>query len=142
MKNNIAVIVCTAVLAVGANINSTQAKQVEGQVLAAPAAAPEPPEPPEPPSVAVANFDDAVGAYQLATGWGGQGGSASRPGRALVIPKETGDPKEFSETEEDLNVMARILEKAASGRDDKHPHAMGITLQGNYFGSPSVTKNL
>jgi hypothetical protein len=61
----------------------------------------------------------------------------------LVIPKETGDPKEFAETEEDLNVMARILEKAASGRDDKHPHAMGIAIQGNtFFSSPSVPKNL
>ena len=43
--------------------------------------------------------------------------------------------------EEDLKVMARILEKAASGRDDKHPHAMGIAIQ-NGFGSSSAPRNL
>ena len=63
MKKNIAVIVCTAMLAVGANFNSTQAKQVEVEVLPAPAAVPEPPETPETPipltiSVGLATFPD------------------------------------------------------------------------------------
>ena len=145
MKKNIAVIVCAAVLAVGTNLWSAQPNALETIAVADPAFAPEPPEPPEPRTIAVANFDDAVQAYQLVTGGGGQGGSAGRAGRALVIPKEAGDPKEFAEAEEDLNVMARILEKAASGRDDKHPHAMGIAIQGNTFfgsGSSSVPKNL
>src|ERR1043166_7905886 len=143
MKKQTAIIICTGLLAIGLNHGSAQPKRVEAKTLADPAFAPEPPQPPEPPRTAVASFGDEVGAYQLVTGWGGQGGSASRAGRALVIPKEAGDPKEFAETEEDLNVMARILEKAASGRDDKHPHAMGIAIQGNtFFGSPSVPKNL
>jgi hypothetical protein len=144
MKKNIAVIVCTAVLAVGTNFNSTHAKQVEVEVAVAPAAVPEPPDTPEAPIPPLANFGEAVQAYQLIPGMGGQGSSASRAGRALVIPKEAGDPKELKETEEDLNVMARILEKAASGRDDKHPHAMGIAIQGNLFGpgSSSVPRNL
>ena len=130
----------------GANFNSTQAKQVEVEVVPAPVAVPEPPETPETQIPPVANFGEAVQAYQLISGMGmgGQGSSASRAGRALVIPKEAGDPKELTETEEDLNVMARILEKAASGRDDKHPHAMGIAIQGNLFGSgsSSVPRNL
>lgn len=141
MKTHIAVIVCTTVLAVGANFNSSLAKQVEVEVLAAPVAVAEIPEPPETPWPAVANYGEAVQAYQLVSG-GGQGGSASRAGRALVIPREAGDPKELTETEEDLNVMARILEKAASGRDDKHPRAMGIAIQTGLFGSPSAPKNL
>jgi len=134
MKYNIPIVTCTALLALGVNLSSAQPKRVEARTLADPALAPEPP---EVPIVAVANFDEAVNAYQWATGTSGQSGSS----RALVIPKEAGDAKEFADLEEDMNVMARILEKAASGRDDKHPHAMGIAIQ-NGFGSASVPKNL
>jgi hypothetical protein len=139
MKKNITVIICAAVLAVGTNLSSAQPKRVEVEVVAVPAVAPEPPEPPRPVS---ADYRAAEEVYQLVTELGEHGGSASHAGRALVIPKEAGDPKEFAETEEDLNVMARILEKAASGRDDKHPHAMGIAIQTSIFGSPTVPKNL
>jgi hypothetical protein len=141
MKHNIAILTCTALLAVGMNVSSAQPKKAEAKTPTALALAPEPPEPPQPPAVAVANFDDAVDAYQLATGWGGQGGGASG-GRAMVIPREPGDVKEFADMEEDLNVMARILEKAASGRDGRHPHAMGIAIQTGVFGSSAVPKNL
>src|SRR5438093_28269 len=41
-------------------------------------------------------------------------------GRSLVIPKDSEDPKTIADTEEDLNVMARILEKAASTRDERN----------------------
>ena len=48
--------------------------------------------------------------------------------RTLVIPKDAADPKSLAETEEDLNVMAHILEKAVSS-DDRTPRAMGIPLR-------------
>jgi hypothetical protein len=130
MKNHIALIICTTMLAVGANPGSAQPERAER--LPEP---PEPPEPPELPQVALAQ------AYDVVTGVLAPGG-ASAAGRALIIPKEAGDPKEFAEMEEDLNVMARILEKAASGRDEKSRHAMGIPIHGNLFGSPTVPKNL
>jgi len=141
MKYNIPIITCTALMAVGINLSSAQPNRVDVEVVAVPAVAPEPPEPPEWPRAVAADERAAAEVYQLVTELGGRG-SAGRANRALVIPKEAGDPKEFAETEEDLNVMARILEKAASGRDDKHPHAMGIAIQTSIFGSPSVPKNL
>ena len=136
MKYNIAVI--TALLAVSINLSSAQPKKAEAKTPPTPALAPEPPEPPSPDAASYRQAEDAYS--QFVTAFGGQG--ASRANRALVIPQEAGDPKEFAETEEDLNVMARILEKAASGRDDKHPHAMGIAIQTDIFGSPAVPKNL
>jgi len=48
--------------------------------------------------------------------------------RTLVIPKDNEDSKELGETEEDLKVMARILEKAASTRDERNGQAMGILV--------------
>ena len=47
--------------------------------------------------------------------------------RTLVIPKSAGDARSFGEVEEDMNVMAHILDKAAS-RDDKSARAMGIRV--------------
>jgi len=46
--------------------------------------------------------------------------------RALVIPKDSDDTKSIMEVEEDLNVMAHILDKA--GNDDKAQRAMGIAV--------------
>lgn len=48
-------------------------------------------------------------------------------GRALIIPKEATDAKSLAEVEEDLNVMAHILDKAASD-DAKSARAMGIPV--------------
>ncbi|MGC3959495.1 MAG: hypothetical protein QM813_16575 [Verrucomicrobiota bacterium] len=58
---------------------------------------------------------------------------SSRSPRALVIPKDAGDPKSFAEVEEDLGVMAHILSKALNS-DDKAARAMGIAV----FGRASV----
>lgn len=52
------------------------------------------------------------------------GGGASK---ALVIPKEAGDAKSIAEVEEDLNVMAHILDKAVTS-DSKTTRAMGIPV--------------
>ena len=40
---------------------------------------------------------------------------ASSTGRTLVIPKDATDAKTIVDMEEDLNVMARILDKAVKG---------------------------
>lgn len=48
-------------------------------------------------------------------------------GRALIIPKDPADLKGLSEAEEDMNVMAHILDKAAS-EDRKSNRAMGIPV--------------
>lgn len=61
--------------------------------------------------------------------------------RTLVIPQEAADSKAISEVEEDLNVMAHILNKAVSG-DDKVARAMGITLYSRHFGSAPTPENL
>jgi hypothetical protein len=51
--------------------------------------------------------------------------------RSLVIPKDSGDAKNLAETEEDMSVMSRILEKAADDKGRKSEHdAMGIGVFG------------
>jgi hypothetical protein len=63
---------------------------------------------------------------------------ASAATRSLVIPKDSADVKNVSETEEDMSVMARILEKAANDKGRKAEHdAMGISVIGiNGSGMP------
>lgn len=48
-------------------------------------------------------------------------------GRALIIPKDPADLKGLSEAEEDMNVMAHILDKAAS-EERRSNRAMGIPV--------------
>jgi hypothetical protein len=67
------------------------------------------------------------GAY----GWSTSGGLGSSSKRALVIPKD-GEAKGVAEIEEDMGVMAHILDKAISN-DGKTSKPMGITV----FGLPS-----
>lgn len=61
--------------------------------------------------------------------------------RSLVIPKDAADAKSLSDTEEDMSVMARILEKAASGKSEK-----GERHAGHYIwavgSSGGTSKNL
>jgi hypothetical protein len=114
MKNHIAIITGIAGLAV-ANLGSAQPLEATAPPEAAP----------------VTLVQDVL------TGIG-----ASSAGRALIIPKEDADPKDFAEIEEDLNVMARILEKAAGGRDEQNRHAMGIAVYTSFIGAPQSLKNL
>jgi hypothetical protein len=125
MKKPIALIAGTAWLAVVANVGLAQLIQVET------------PEPPEPPEAAEAAAVAQV--YDVVTGmFGSSGGTA---GRTLIIPKEGGDPKELTDWEEDLNVMARILEKAVSSREARNRQAMGIWIHGGQASS-AMPKNL
>jgi hypothetical protein len=48
---------------------------------------------------------------------------------SLFIGAQTPDGAKLAETEEDMAVMARILEKAASGHDDRTERAMGIFVR-------------
>jgi len=78
---------------------------------------------------------DASRTYARTVGRGSsRSGSA---GRALVIPKDSSDLKGIGEVEEDMNVMAHILDKAASD-DRKSGRAMGIPVFGRFsFGGTS-----
>ena len=65
----------------------------------------------------------------------------SKPGRTLIVPVKSLDASITSALEEDLNVMARILEKAIERKsDDDNPKAMGIDLFS--MGSSSGVRNL
>jgi hypothetical protein len=67
----------------------------------------------------------------------------ARSGRTLVVPAGAPDPKIFAMMEEDLNVMARVLEKAVSPGGERGAHkAMGIEVNTFVFGSPSPARNL
>ena len=55
-------------------------------------------------------------------------GTAGRSDRALVIRFSDTDAKTLSASEEDLNIMARILDKAIFPGADAPPQAMGVTL--------------
>ena len=48
---------------------------------------------------------------------------------SLFIGAQSPDGAKLAETEEDMAVMARILEKAASGHDDRAERAMGIFVR-------------
>jgi len=62
-------------------------------------------------------------------------------GRALIIPKDPMDTKSLSEMEEDMNVMAHILDKAAS-EDRKSGRAMGIPVFGRFSWGGTSPQNL
>lgn len=72
---------------------------------------------------------------------GERGARATTSTRSLVIPKDSADAKNLTETEEDMSVMARILEKAANDKVRKSEHeAMGIGVFG--YSSGGTPKNL
>lgn len=128
MKKRFTQTLCTALLTVLAYPAFAQLQRVEVAV--------EPPEPPEPPEA-----PEAAAVAQVVDVVTGMFGPATTAGRTLIIPKEAGSPKEFTELEEDLSVMARILEKASTGREDRERHAMGIWVHSGLAGS-SMPKNL
>ena len=105
-------------------------------IAQAPEALPSPttvPKPPSAPKPAKALTLSAAPAWGLPFGKGG-----SRSSRTLVIPQGDFSPEKLADAEEDLNVMALILEKAVEQRtDDKK--AMGIDL---LTSSSSGMKNL
>jgi hypothetical protein len=67
---------------------------------------------------------------------------AAAAGRTLVIPKDAAEPKDLPLLEEDLNIMARILRKAASGPTEKSHSAMGIFVHNHPFGEGAAPQNL
>lgn len=99
---------------------------------------PEPPEPPQPPEPPVwSEFGDSIG-DALSTAYGSAYGIASdivalgsgRPAPALVVAGNI-EPAELVNLQEDLNVMARILDKASdkvTGAGQTHT-ALGIVIQ-------------
>jgi hypothetical protein len=76
-------------------------------------------------------------------GWGLQNsffkGGSSRGSRTLVIPQGDFSPEKLADAEEDLNVMALILEKAVEQRSDDEKRALGIDIMTS---SSSGVKNL
>jgi hypothetical protein len=100
------------------------------EALAALEAAPKPPGAPKPPKALNLRAEPVWGAAF--------GKGSSRSARTLVIPQGDLSPEKLADAEEDLNVMALILEKAVEQRsDDKR--AMGIDI---LTGSSSGIKNL
>ena len=89
--------------------------------------------------VAQAHGGPAAIAPKAMTFTGVRKGSARR---ALIIPKDPGDVKSLAEAEEDMNVMAHILDKAVS-EDRKSGRAMGISVYGRFgWGSGTSSQNL
>jgi len=131
MKTN-RLAIALAVLTTGASCALAQSEDV-----ANPFAAPE--------AHATAHADhvrDSQRAVQVAQAYGGEPARAPKAvtvtgprkgsaGRALVIPKDPTDAKSLAEVEEDMNVMAHILDKAAS-EDRKSGRAMGIPVFGRF----------
>jgi hypothetical protein len=61
--------------------------------------------------------------------------------RTLVLLRDISQTKNQSGTEEDLNVMSHILDKAAASRDERNARAVGITFH-PLFGSSPALRNL
>lgn len=70
----------------------------------------------------------------------GRSGRSSTSTRSLVVPRDATDAKNLSETEEDMSVMARILEKAASGKSEKGERQTGFVW--GFASTPATAKNL
>src|SRR4051812_5175132 len=134
MKNSMKHIVKMAVLGVSFCAVPTMMAQdgtgADTPTPPPPAAAPRaiPGRPVRPTAAAAEQFDRAAEQLDAAQAelasaearvspWGIGGGTSS--GRSLVVPKEDSDTKGIEECEEDLNVMARILEKAGGRRGEK-----------------------
>jgi hypothetical protein len=121
------------------------------QVAKAPAAPPAPgkPAPPAPPpdgltETIIAATQEAQRAAREAVGQAS--GFSQRlqnvitrvaaPNGALVIPKNEAEAKSVAATEEDLNIMAHILEKVPASPDRKGRRAMGIPVRAPGNGVP------
>ena len=153
MKNRMKSIISLATLAVALNTAPAQPAHT-------PAAPSEPPRPQRPARPALAEssssaqfdraaeqFDAAQMAFAKANtavekSWAIAGGGPSSASHSLVIPRDGSDAKTLEDCEEDLNVMARILDKAASRRPDKGRNAMGISVYGGVFGESGAPRNL
>lgn len=79
----------------------------------------------------------------MAAGFGPEFGPAAhqRSPRALVIPNDASGAEQLGEVEEDLGVMAHILDKAVSS-DDKAARAMGIAVFSRFPGAATAPQNL
>jgi hypothetical protein len=67
---------------------------------------------------------------------------ANPPSRVLVIPERPDDTNDIAEVEEDLNIMAHILDKAVNSEFDSSVRAMGITVTSRPIGSATGPQNL
>lgn len=71
------------------------------------------------------------------------GAGAKSSSRSLAIQTSDVDREKVDAIEEDLSVMARILQKAArSLRDDDRFSSMGVDLDTSFFGSASGARNI
>jgi len=71
------------------------------------------------------------------------GAGAKSSSRSLAIQTSDVDREKVDAIEEDLSVMARILQKTArSLREDDRLNAMGLELDANAFGSASGARNI
>lgn len=141
MKHSTIIITGVATLAVAALTSLAQAPVADVPAATARPATPKPPVA----VVAAAPVAEALDAYSAATAggnwsFGGRGGSAV--GRTLIIPQAAAEAGSLSEAEDDLNVMAHILEKAMSGHGDKNRQAMGITIWRSSLGGGTAPRNL
>jgi hypothetical protein len=69
--------------------------------------------------------------------------TSTRPSRTLLIHSQEMDATTVANAEEDLAIMARILDKAArSNPDDVRRFASGIEVDGAVFGSSSGSRNI
>lgn len=68
--------------------------------------------------------------------------SSGKPSRNLVVQFVDTDPGALARAEEDLAVMARILDKAARTRRDDDRMVLGINVDGAVFGSSSGARNI
>jgi len=81
------------------------------------------------------------GGMSSSFGAGFGGASPQRSARALIIPKDGSDAKSLGEVEEDLGLMAHILDKAVSS-GDKAARAMGIAVISKFPGLTTTPQNL
>jgi hypothetical protein len=78
----------------------------------------------------------------LLTGASGSSSAGSVPDRTLVLGKDPSDAKEISKAQEDLEIMAHILAKAAGGGSAKARNAMGILVHDGLGGDTAGPQNL
>jgi hypothetical protein len=139
MKNQLTLLVLgLAALVLATDTCFAQPAQPTKPVPPARPVPPVKPAPPVPPDAVESQLAASEAALEKAkmsfkfaeANWGKTFGRLDLGSRTLVIPRDSDDTKDVAETEEDMNVMARILEKAVNKHEDRNAAAMGIAIHG------------
>jgi hypothetical protein len=106
--------------------------------LPAPPATPAPAAPRERQLADIERAAEDIAKAQVELAYVDSWGNRDDASRSLVLPRNVAEAASQSETEEDLNVMSHLLEKAATSREEQNARAHGIWYHSPFSSSPAL----